>query len=108
MPTSSQSMPDPTLMLNLRRDALDSSYISLGGRRTASVHEFYRYPARFSPQLARAAIKAFTGPRDLVLDPFAGGGTTVVEAQQLGRYAIASDINPIATFVTRAKTTPLH
>ena len=93
-------------MSNLRRAALDSSCISLGGRRTASVHEFYRYPARFSPQLARAAIEAFTSPRDLVLDPFAGGGTTAVEAQQLGRHTIASDINPIATFVTRAKTTP--
>ena len=105
MPDDSQSTPDPTLGANFRRATLDSRYISLGGRRTTSVHEFYRYPARFSPQLARAAIEAFTNPRDLVLDPFAGGGTTVVEAQQLGRYAIASDINPLATFVTRAKTT---
>lgn len=105
MRTDSQPVPAQALLSDLRQAALDSSYISLGGRRTASVHEFYRYPARFSPRLARSAIEAFTNPRDLVLDPFAGGGTTVVEAQNLGRHGIASDINALATFVTRAKTT---
>ncbi|MCQ3805594.1 MAG: site-specific DNA-methyltransferase, partial [Acidimicrobiia bacterium] len=90
---------------NLRLAALDTSYVSLGGRRTASVHEFYRYPARFSPGFARAAIQTFTKPRDLVIDPFSGGGTSVVEAQLLGRYAIAADTNPLATFITTAKTT---
>ena len=44
------------------------------------THNFYRYPARFSPKLVRAAIEAFTEPGDLVLDPFVGGGTTLVEA----------------------------
>ncbi len=90
---------------NLRKATLDTRYVSLGGRRTASVHEFYRYPARFSPRFARAAIKAFTKPRDLVIDPFSGGGTSVVEAQLLGRHAIAADISPLAAFVTKAKTT---
>ena len=85
--------------------AFDSSYISLGGRRTESVHEFYRYPARFSPSIARAAIEAFSDPGDVVIDPFCGGGTTAVEAQRLKRLAIAADINPLATFITTAKTT---
>ena len=46
-------------------------------------HSFYRYPARFSPLFARAAIAAFTNPGDVVLDPFMGGGTTLVEAARL-------------------------
>jgi DNA modification methylase len=33
------------------------------------THGFYKYPARFSPVFAGAAIKAFTQPGDLVLDP---------------------------------------
>lgn len=90
---------------NLREAAFDSSYISLGGRRTQSVHEFYRYPARFSPSIARAAIEAFSDPGDVVIDPFCGGGTTAVEAQRLKRVSIAADINPLATFITTAKTT---
>lgn len=89
----------------LRAAALDSSYVSLGGRRTASVHEFYRYPARFSPQFARAVIETFTSSDGLVVDPFSGGGTSVVEGQRCGRRSIAADINSLATFVTRAKTT---
>ncbi|MCZ7529636.1 MAG: DNA methyltransferase [Acidimicrobiia bacterium] len=84
--------------------ALDSSYLSLGNRRTESVHEFYRYPARFSPELAASIIDAFSEPGDLVMDPFVGGGTTAVEAQRLGRRGVVADLNPIATFVTRAKT----
>src|SRR5205807_2544867 len=71
------------------------------------THNFYRYPARFSPQFARAAIEAFTRPGDVVLDPFMGGATTLVEASALARTAIGLDINELSCFVARAKTTPL-
>src|SRR5258708_7103660 len=69
------------------------------------THTLYRYPARFSPQFARAIISAFTEADDLVLDPFMGGGTTLVEATSLGRRAVGIDINSLANFLTRAKTT---
>lgn len=69
------------------------------------THNFYRYPARFSPKLVRAAIDAFTEPGDLVLDPFVGGGTTLVEAMASGRHAIGTDISSLATFVSHVKTT---
>ena len=68
------------------------------------THNFYRYPARFSPTFARAAINAFTKPGDWVLDPFAGGGTTLVEAAALGRNCIGVDISSLANFVCAAKT----
>ncbi len=71
------------------------------------THGFYRYPARFSPLFARAAINAFSEPGDVILDPFMGGGTTLVEAQALGRFAIGTDINELAVFVSKAKTTVL-
>jgi hypothetical protein len=71
------------------------------------THSFYRYPARFSPQFARAAIEAFSQPGDVVLDPFMGGGTTLVEASVLGRHSIGCDVNALAVFLTRVKTTAL-
>lgn len=74
---------------------------------TGLTHDFYRYPARFSPQFVRSTIKAFTQPGDVVLDPFMGGGTTLVEARTLGRRAVGVDINKLAVFVSRVKTTPL-
>jgi hypothetical protein len=69
------------------------------------THDFYKYPARFSPSFVRAAIETFTRPGDLVLDPHVGGGTAVVEARALGREAVGIDINPIAEFVARVKST---
>jgi hypothetical protein len=71
------------------------------------THNYYRYPARFSPQFARAAIEAFSKPGDVILDPFMGGATTLVEARALGRHAIGSDINSLSVFLARVKTTPL-
>jgi hypothetical protein len=68
------------------------------------THNFYRYPARFSPILVRAAVESFTEPGDLVLDPFMGGGTTLVEALALGRQALGADISSLATFVSEVKT----
>ena len=71
------------------------------------THTYYLYPARFSPEFARGAIRAFTAPGDLVLDPFMGGGTTLVEALASGRTVIGSDISSLSAFVSHVKTTPL-
>jgi hypothetical protein len=71
------------------------------------THGFYKYPARFSPAFARAAIDEFTRPGDLVLDPHVGGGTSLVEALAAGRHAIGVDISALAQFVATVKTTVL-
>lgn len=71
------------------------------------THCFYRYPARFSPKFARAAIETFTERGELVYDPFMGGGTTLVEAMALSRKAIGTDLNSLAYFVAKTKTTLL-
>ena len=71
------------------------------------THNFYSYPARFSPLFARVAIRAFTQPGDTVLDPFVGSGTTLVEARVLGRHSIGVDISELAVFFSRVKTTLL-
>jgi hypothetical protein len=69
------------------------------------THSFYKYPARFSPVFASAAIEAFTEPGDLVLDPHVGGGTTLVEAIAAGREAVGVDISTLSEFVTGIKCT---
>ena len=71
------------------------------------THRFYRYPARFSPEFVRHVIAELSGPGDTILDPFMGGGTTIVEALAAGRRAVGVDINGLSHFVTRVKTTPL-
>jgi hypothetical protein len=80
-----------------------------GARNTGPVsgltHDFYKYPARFSPAFVRAAIETFTDPGDLCLDPHMGGGTMLVEALAAGRDAVGVDISALAEFVARAKST---
>lgn len=74
------------------------------GRVNGLTHNFYRYPARFSPDFVRAMLKEFSKPGDLIYDPFMGGGTTLVEAAALGRHSIGTDISSLAAFISQVKT----
>ncbi|MBN1874933.1 MAG: hypothetical protein JXA33_11940 [Anaerolineae bacterium] len=69
------------------------------------LHSLHPYPARFIPQIPAKAITTYTKPGDRVLDPFCGGGTTLLESILLGRPAIGVDNNAVACLVSRAKTT---
>ncbi|MBJ7403594.1 MAG: hypothetical protein JHD07_09985 [Bradyrhizobium sp.] len=90
-------------------DALSQRRLVEAARDGAPVrgltHGYYKYPARFSPVFAKAAISAFTKPGDLVLDPHVGGGTTLVEAIASGREAVGVDISSLAEFITNVKCT---
>ncbi|MBU2504012.1 MAG: site-specific DNA-methyltransferase [Nanoarchaeota archaeon] len=44
------------------------------------THGYYTYPAKFIPQLAARLIKEHSNENEIVIDPFMGSGTTVVEA----------------------------
>ncbi len=66
-------------------------------------HALHPYPARFVPQIPRKAILKWSSPNDVVLDPFCGCGTTILESILLGRPAIGIDNNAVATLVSRAK-----
>lgn len=62
---------------------------------------FFPFFAKKPWQVVQAYIKHYTMPGDVVGDPFSGSGVTPVEALVLGRWAVASDINPVARFITR-------
>lgn len=53
-------------------------------------------------------IKNFSQPGDIVLDPFGGGGVTLVEALMLGRKAIHIDLNPLSVFITKNLIEPVN
>lgn len=92
--------------LELGSDAIAHLVASALDTRPVSglTHNHYKYPARFSPLFVRAAIETFSEPGELVLDPFVGGGTTIVEALACGRDVIGVDISSLAIFVSEAKT----
>ena len=72
----------------------------------AHVHGFHAYPARAHPVTARRLVDAFAPAKGLVLDPFCGSGTILIEAMLAGRNAVGTDLNPLAVMLARAKTHP--
>lgn len=72
------------------------------------THSFHLYPNKFIPQIARALIEEYSNKNDLILDPFCGSGTVLVEASLLKRNSIGIDLNPLACLIARVKTTPIE
>lgn len=80
-------------------------------RRLGSVFRMLTLAA-FTPAREVATLwQKFCDGADLqgkiILDPFMGGGTTVVEASRLGCKVIGVDINPVAWFVTKKEIEPV-
>lgn len=73
----------------------------------AHVHGFHTYPARLHPDTAARLVTAFAPPGGVVLDPFCGSGTVLVEAALAGRDALGTDLNPLAILLARVKTAPM-
>lgn len=66
------------------------------------------YRGNWAPQIARALLEHYSQPGDRVLDPFVGGGTTLLEAWVLGRHAVGLDISKFALELTRARLAELE
>ncbi len=76
---------------------------SFMGNRDAPVHRWVPWIAGYSKYFVEDAITSYTSGPSVVLDPFAGVGTTLVEADLAGHDAIGFEINPYAAFVAQTK-----
>jgi hypothetical protein len=69
-----------------------------------AVHDWYRFVLSFPPHLVRQCVDRFgLSENDLVLDPFCGTGTTLVECKKLGIPSAGIEPNAIAFFASRVK-----
>lgn len=94
----------PAYLSRLRE--LDWDFV--GRYSESSFSATHWHPGRFASQIPAALIGSLSSPGDLVLDPFVGSGTTLVEAQRLGRRSLGLDINPVSVLVARAKVLTLR
>jgi len=79
-----------------RMDEVDIGDITFLPGQSESVHRWYRLTPSYSPGLVRFFIREFgIDNHSLVLDPFSGRGTTVIECQKNGIPAIGFEINPL-------------
>ena len=76
--------------------------------KATAIYNMHSYHQGKKPHDAiRHYIRHYTQPGDLVLDPFCGSGSTALAALMEGRAAIAIDLSPAATFITKHYCTPV-
>ena len=73
------------------------------GRIRNADYILVEHPAVFPDTLASDHIYSWSNPDDLVYDPFAGSGTTLAMARELGRRYVGSEINPAYERIIRAR-----
>lgn len=93
-------MLSPRLISRLHRIDWDFA----GAQSESLFSAIHWHPARFASQIPATLIGLLSEPGQVVLDPFAGSATTLVEAQRLGRRAIGIDLNPVSALIARSKT----
>lgn len=79
---------------------------------TKHVHRLHPYKGKFIPQLVEYFLddhvdefkkQVYFNPGDIILDPFAGSGTTLVQANELGMNAVGIDISKFNTLISNVK-----
>ena len=68
--------------------------IETGYMKATKDVQAYDHPAIFPEELAKLHVQSWSNPGDVVLDPFAGSGTTLKAAKELNRHWLGIEINP--------------
>ena len=89
------------------RDLSEEFAKYIGKQVSYATHGIHKYPAKFIPQIPRFCIDSYSEVGDVVLDPFMGSGTTLLESYVCGRDSYGVDIHPLARLIAKVKTTPL-
>ncbi len=77
--------------------------LAFTANREAPLHRWVPWIAGYSKTFVEEALDRHATAPSVVLDPFAGVGTTLIEADRTGHEAIGFEINPYATFAARTK-----
>lgn len=87
---------------------IDYSWDYRGEKTKSHTHGIHTYPAMFIPQVGRRLLETYSKEGDTICDIFCGSGSALVESRLLGRNAYGIDLNPLAIFLAKAKTTPIN
>lgn len=92
--------------------AVPASWLTPRLARAAPVHRWFVFPHSYAPELVGWLLDCLdVGHGSVILDPFCGAGTTLVEAQRHGHSSVGFDLLPLAILASQAKTqqvTPEH
>jgi site-specific DNA-methyltransferase (cytosine-N4-specific) len=85
---------------------LSSIDVGQSGRKEPQylTHHIHSYKGRFYPQMIRALVNSVGAKKgDLILDPFCGCGTTLLECYLMDIDSIGIDLHPLACLIARSK-----
>ena len=87
---------------------IDYSWDFNGAKTKPLTHGLHTYPAMFIPQVAQRLLLTYSQKGDTICDIFCGSGTALIESKLLGRNSYGIDLNPLAIFLAKVKTTPIN
>jgi len=70
------------------------------------LHTVAPYIGKMRPEIASWAVDTVSSEGDLILDPFCGSGTVLLEGWAKNRRVIGTDLNPYACLISSAKLNP--
>jgi DNA modification methylase len=76
----------------------------IGNDTNEYTHGLHLYPAKLHPYIARRLINQYGTNGQMMLDPFCGSGTTLIEARLAGLNSVGYDVNPTARIMSQAKS----
>ena len=97
-----ETMIDELILGSTKYSKFVNEFWTAKQRQSNSIHEI-SYRACYKPELPNFFIDIFTKEGDVVYDPFAGRGTTLIEAALLNRQIIANDVNPLSKILTQPR-----
>lgn len=73
------------------------------GGQKEPLHEWFPYLEGYSPRFVEQVIQEFAPDAAVILDPFAGTGTTALTSARLGRTAFYCELNPLLQYLIEVK-----
>ena len=80
---------------------LDQAHLDIDDKKRTNL---LAWRGQFSPQFVQAILENYTDKDDVVLDPFVGSGTVLVESAHLGHKAFGYEVNPAAELLAKVYT----
>ena len=80
-------------------------WVTPRGAKEKAIHRWYLFPHSFTDDLVHALINEWgLNGQDKILDPFAGAGTTLLAAKEMGIPSNGYDLSPLAVLASNTKT----
>jgi len=89
---------------NIKTFGVDLSFADVPEfQRTKHVHRLHPYLGKFIPQLVEIFLRKFLKPGQIILDPFVGSGTTLVEANLLNMPSVGIELSEFSYLIAKVK-----